>query len=189
MADLLTIAPEVARVMRERRTIGAFLPDAPPAAVIDAALELATWAPNHRKTEPWRFYRLGPQTKAALCDLNGKLVAEKKGLEAGEAKRRQWVTIPGWLAVTCRRSADALLEEEDYAACCCAIQNLTLALWSAGIGSKWSTGDVTRQPEFSRLLGFNPDEEKLVGLVWYGYPQTIPSQTRTPVQQFVRECS
>ena len=124
MSDPLMIAPEVAKVLRGRRTIGAYLPEAPPTAVIDAALELATWAPNHRKTEPWRFYRLGPQTKAALCDLSGKLVAEKKGSEAGEAKRRQWSSIPGWLAVTCRRSTDALLQEEDYAACCCAIQNL-----------------------------------------------------------------
>jgi nitroreductase len=187
MSPPLTISEDVARVLRERRTIGAFLPETPPVAVIDAALELATWAPNHRKTEPWRFYRLGSQTASALCELNAALVAEKKGRDAGEAKRRQWSTIPGWLVVTCQRSSDAFLQEEDYAACCCAVQNFALALWSAGLGTKWSTGDVTRHPQFFRLLDINPDEEKVVGLLWYGYPQSVPAQTRSPVAEFLRE--
>lgn len=187
MSHPSTISEEVARVLRERRTVGAFLPETPPAAVIDKALELATWAPNHRKTEPWRFYRLGPQTVSAICELNAALVAEKKGHDAGETKRRQWSMVPGWLLVTCRRSSDELLQQEDYAACCCAIQNFTLALWSAGVGSKWSTGDVTRHPDFFRLLDINPDDEKVVGLMWYGYPQSIPTQTRSPIVQFLHD--
>lgn len=187
MSFPLSISDEVAQVLRERRTVGAFLPEPPPVTVIDAALELATWAPNHRKTEPWRFYRLGPQTASAVCTLNAAIVAEKKGHDAGEAKRRQWSAVPGWLVVTCRRSPDELLQQEDYAACCCAIQNFSLALWSAGVGTKWSTGDVTRHPEFFRLLGINSGEEQVVGLLWYGYPQSVPTQTRSPVTQFLYE--
>lgn len=181
----MTISEELTAVMRGRRTVGAFLPKLPPAEVIASALELATWAPNHRKTEPWRFYWLGPQTAASITELNASLVAEKKGRDAGEAKRRQWSAIPGWLVMTCRKSADSLLQQEDYAACCCALQNLMLALWSAGIGTKWSTGDVTRHPEFARQVGMNLDEEFVVGLIWYGYPQSIPSQTRTPMREFL----
>ena len=181
-----TIPAAVAEVLRQRRTVGAFQPDLPPTSVVDAALELATWAPNHKKTEPWRFLKLGPQTAAAVVELNARLVAEKKGLDAAESKRKQWSRVPGWLVVTCPLSTDALLQEEDYAACCCAIQNLSLALWSARIGSKWSTGEVTRHPEFFRLLGLDAAKVRVVGLIWYGYPQATPQQTRTAVHEFVR---
>ena len=187
MSESVKISDAFAAVLRGRRTIGAFRPEMPPAEVIDTALELATWAPNHRKTEPWRFYRLGPQTATAVSNLNAALVAEKKGADAGEAKRKQWSAIPGWLVITCCKSDDSLLQQEDYAACCCAVQNFTLALWSAGIGTKWSTGDVTRHVDFARLVGIDLSREFVVGLIWYGYPQSTPVQTRSPHRQFLQE--
>lgn len=180
-----SIPAAVAEVLRQRRTVNSFEPDLPQASIVDAALELATWAPNHKKTEPWRFLKLGPETSAAVVELNARLIAEKKGAEAAESKRRQWSRVPGWLVVTSPLSPDPLLQEEDYAACCCAIQNLSLALWSAGIGTKWSTGDVTRHPEFLRLLDLDATKVRVVGVIWYGYPQAIPQQTRTPVAEFI----
>ena len=176
-----------AAVLRERRTIGAFRPEKPADELIRAALELACWAPNHRKTEPWRFTLLGPQTVERIVALNAELVAQKKGAAEAEKKKKQWGAVPGWLVVTCTRSADELQSEEDYAACCCAIQNLALSLWSRGIGTKWSTGDVTRQPKFLELVGVDPQQERMVGLVWYGYPTSIPEQTRRPLADVLRE--
>lgn len=155
--------------------------------MIDAALELATWAPNHRKTEPWRFTSLGPEAQRAIVALNAELIASKKGPEAAAAKTRQWSTIPGWLAVTCQVDADPFLAEEDYAATCCAVQNLMLALWSAGIGTKWSTGDVTRHPRYAEIVGFDPAQERTVGLIWFGFPETVPTQSRTAVTSLLRE--
>lgn len=182
-----TIPESVVAVIRGRRTIGQFKQGQPPRETIVAAIELATWAPNHRKTEPWRFAWLGTQSQQALIELNAELVAAKKGPEAAAVKARQWSTIPGWLAITCVRSEEPLLAEEDYAACCCAVQNLMLALWSVGIGTKWSTGDVTRHPRYAEIVGFDPTVERSVGLIWYGYPETIPAQSRTPALSFVRE--
>ncbi len=182
-----SIPESFAAVLRGRRTIGQFRAEPPPRETIATAIELATWAPNHRKTEPWRFAWLGPASQQAMISLNAELIAAKKGAEAAAAKTRQWSTIPGWLAVTSVRSADPLLAEEDYAACCCAVQNLMLALWSVGIGTKWSTGDVTRQPRYAEIVGFDPTVERSVGLIWYGYPETIPTQSRTPFTSLLRE--
>ena len=173
-------------VIRNRRTIGSFKPEVPEVSLIEAALEVARWAPNHKKTEPWRVYWLGPQTKSAVIQLNSTLIEKKKGKTEDEAKRKAWSAIPGWLAITCIRSEDPFREEEDYAACCCFIQNLMLALWSSEIGSKWSTGDVTREPEFNLLLGINTETERVVGLIWYGFPAVIPAQSRLPVTSFVQ---
>ncbi|MBI1312725.1 nitroreductase [bacterium] len=181
MTDAATL---IDRVIHERRTINNFLPEQPPVETIVAAIEAACWAPNHHQTEPWRFHLLGPKSIAAVVDLNAQLVTEAKGSVAGEAKRQRWSEVPGWLAVTCPRSQeDASRELEDYAACCCAIQNLSLFLWSRGIGVKWTTGAVTQHPDYFALLGLNSDEHLSVGLLWFGYPQTVPEQRRQSVDE------
>lgn len=177
----------VATVIRQRRTIHLFRTDVPPRELVLEAIDLARWAPNHRVTEPWRFHLLGPETAAQIVDLNAQLVAAKSGAEAGTKKRQQWSEVPGWMIVTSSRSSDSMLETEDYAATCCAIQNLTLFLWSRGVGVKWTTGNVTRHSEFFRILNINPDERRVVGMLWYGYPAEIPDQTRKPVTEIVCE--
>lgn len=173
--------------LQDRRTIHDFLPDSPPREAVLAALDAARWAPNHRLTEPWRFYWLGPQTAERISLLNADLVRGKSGEEAAAAKLRRWRAMPGWLAVTCSRSPDPVREQEDYAACCCAVQNLLLGLWAAGIGSKWSTGKVIREPGFFDAIGADAALEFCVGLVWYGYPQRVPAQHRAPLAQTLLE--
>lgn len=179
-------AQTIEDVIRGRRTIHNFTTEVPPFEQIKKAVELASWAPNHRHTEPWRFHHLGPESISAVVDLNARLVAEKKGAAAGEVKRERWSTIPGWLVVTSALSSDdAELEKEDYAACCCAIQNLSLYLWSVGIGVKWTTGAVTRHPEFYRLLNVDPAERQTVGVLWYGYATNVAQQKRQPVGEIL----
>jgi nitroreductase len=122
-----------------------------------------------------------------VIDLNSQIIAATKGPVDAEAKRKKWSEVPGWLVVTCELADDAFRREEDYAACCCFIQNLLIALWSAGIGTKWSTGDVTRHPDFFRLLNIDPAQQRVVGLFWYGYPAVTPGQTRRSVESFLIE--
>jgi nitroreductase len=182
-----SIDPTVASIIRGRRTIAAFRSDVPPRETVLAALELARWAPNHKKTEPWHVIWLGPESVRRVIDLNARILMQTKGAAEAESKSAKWAQVPGWLVVTCDLAADPLRRGEDYAACCCAIQNLQLALWSAGVGTKWSTGDVTRHPDFHELLGIDPAAQRVVGLVWYGYPAVVPQQTRKPVDSFLRE--
>ena len=177
--------PSLVEVIRGRRTVGSFRQEMPSPDLVEAAIEIARWAPNHKKTEPWRVYWLGPETTRAVIDLNASLVAKKKSATEAEAKRKSWSSVPGWLAITCLRSDDSLRHEEDYAACCCFVQNLMLVLWSSGIGTKWSTGDVTRESEFFQLLGIDAKSERVVGLVWYGYPAIVPEQSRKPIAAFL----
>jgi nitroreductase len=169
---------DVADLIRSRRTIADFKSDLPPEPLIREAIELARWAPNHKLTEPWRFHLIGPETKARIVEINTAIVTGKKGPEAGEAKRMSWSRVPGWIAVTCHRDADPLTEREDYAACACAIQNLSLFLWANGIGSKWISGPATRHEDMPSLLGYDPAERSLVGLIWYGYPAHVPHGSR-----------
>ncbi len=174
-------------LIRSRRTVNDFRPEPVVAELLLEAIELARWAPNHKHTEPWRFHLLGPETVAAIVELNTSLVAEKKGAEAAAVKRQRWSAVPGWLLVTSARGDDELRNREDYAATCCAVQNLSLALWNRGVGMKWTTGDVTRHPRFAEIVGLDIDVRDVVGLMWYGYPAKVPVSKRKPVEEIVEE--
>jgi nitroreductase len=176
-----------AAVLRGRRSIDLFEPEPVGTQVLLDAIEVARWAPNHRLTEPWRFYLIGPATRAALIDFGAAFDAAKKGEAAGAARRARLGTIPAFFVLTSRRSEDPLVDREDYAACCCAAQNLMLYLWHRGIGVKWTTGGMTRQPGFYELLGIEPTAEIVVGFFWYGVPRVIPAQKRRAVVDIVTE--
>jgi len=178
---------DLTAVLRGRRSIDLFAPDAVAADTVRAAIEVARWAPNHRLTEPWRCYLLGPATLRPVIDLAVELEIAKKGERAGPVRRARLEAIPGMFVLTSARSDDALLEREDYAACCCAAQNLMLYLWRQGIGVKWTTGGIIRQQRFSELLGIDFARESVVGLFWYGVPKVIPTQKRRPVAEIVTQ--
>lgn len=174
---------EFGEVLQGRRTINLYLQTPVPDGLVREAIEAATWAPNHHVTEPWHFYRLGRETVGRCLDLVRDIVTEKKGdPRAGEHKAANWAEKPGWLVVTCRKSDNELLQQEDYAACSSATQNFMLYLWKAGVGSKWTSGPITRDPRFFDIVGIDPDHEFVVGLIWYGYPKLTPTQARKPVE-------
>ena len=178
---------EFGEVLQGRRTINLYLQTRVPSGLVKEAIEAATWAPNHHVTEPWHFYLLGRETVGRCVDLVRDIVMEKKkDAKAAEFKAGRWAEKPGWLVVTCRRSEDPLRQQEDYAACSAAIQNLTLYLWKAGVGSKWTTGAITRDERFFDIVGIGSDEF-VVGLLWYGYPKVTPDQSRKPVNEALTE--
>jgi nitroreductase len=169
---------EFAEILRGRRTVNLYLQTPVPAELVRDAIEVATWAPNHHVTEPWRFILPGEQTVQKILDLCQRVVVSKKGAELGLHKRESWAEKPGWLIVTCQRSDDELRQNEDYAACSAAVQNFMLYLWKAGVGSKWTTGDITRDPRFFEIIGVDESEAFVVGLIWFGFPKLTPAQSR-----------
>ncbi len=172
-------------IIRTRRSINFFKSEQPPRELIVEGIDLARWAPNHHLTEPWHFYLLSTETIAKVIEINTDIVSKARGTKAGAIKHKRWSTIPGWLVVTCERSDDPVRQQEDYAACCCAVHALSLFLWSRGVGVKWTTGDVTRDPRFYDAVWVDPERESVVALLWYGYPAEIPVTVRKPVEQIL----
>lgn len=179
-------APTPARLLRERRTVslGSLSTTQEPdhAAVLEA-VESARWAPNHHLTEPWTFYLLDAERTARLGELWAELQARKGAKpEKVERKRREWGGSKGVLILTCTSAPDAskVDRKEDYAACCCAAQNLMLHLWAEGLGSKWSTGAVWEHEDFWPLLGHPqaPEQTEVVGVFFYGVPERVPEGRR-----------
>lgn len=156
-----------------RRTIKEFQPQPVPAELLDRVLTAGTLAQNHRLTEPWRFYILGPQTQAALAARDAKMA-----------------TKPAIVAVACAVQGDAFQRKEDYAAVACAVQNIQLAAWAEGLGMQWSTGRTAMATETAELLGIDLRTEEVAGLLFFGYPSaTPPARARKPLDEVARRLS
>ena len=156
--------------------------------VIERALHAAHHAPCHRLTFPWRFILVGPKTRDAIATLGVTLKQARSGLspEAANAAHAK-LLAPDRLIVVCQAAcADAFQAKEDYAACACAIQNLTLSLTADGVGSKWSSGAITRHPETYRLCQVDPGGFEIIGFIWAGHPQEIPTVNRPPLESVVK---
>jgi len=173
----------IAELIRARRTINLFESEPVGTSALIDAIELARWAPNHRLTEPWRFYLIGPETAASVARCWAGFEAELKGEAAGAARLKRLIAIPGHFVVTSARHEDAVIDLENYAAVCCAVQNLTLYLWQRGIGVKWTSGAITREPRLYQELGIDQQSERIVGYFWYGRPKLVAEQKRRSVDE------
>ena len=172
----------------KRRTIHQYEERAVREDVIERALHAAHHAPCHRLTFPWRFILVGPTTREALATLGVHLKAARTELSAAAAdSARAKLMAPDRLIVVCQAACpDPFQAREDYAACACAIQNLCLSLAADGVGSKWSSGAITRHPDTYRLCEVDPTGFEIIGFIWAGYPREVPSVNRPPLESVVK---
>ena len=180
---------EVDQAIKKRRTIHVFSKKIVPKEVIERAIFAANQAPCHRRTFPWRFTSLGINKRELLYQLQLSL---KFGIEEIDkynlTKIRDKILNPSHLLIASQVCSDNQLQKrEDYAACSCAIQNLSLSLVSDGVGYKWSTGKITTTPNTYQIAEIDPSEEEIIGFIWIGYgtkPQLI---TRPLLNTIFRE--
>lgn len=178
----------LSEIIKTRRSIGAFLDTPLPEEVVEELLEIAKWAPNHHLTQPWRFVYITGEARRELAELRRTLNEEACKLPEPEQRRavgeRAYQTImgiPAFLAVVMTQHENPHEREEDYAACCCLIQNFMLVAWERGIGTHWKT--ISNDPRQRAFLGLAPNEQ-LVGFLHLGYPAKIPSpRDRVPARE------
>lgn len=171
-----------------RRTIHDYRPDPVPEEALDRALQAAIRAPNHKLTNPWRFTRIGPQTRSKIVEVGVELKTAGKNVspEAEERVRKKLSGAPELLVVSQVRNPDPHRAREDYASVACAIENMMIVLWADGIGTKWSSGGVTTDPRTYELAGVDPQLEEIVGFVWIGYPSEVRETPRRALEEVYR---
>lgn len=176
-------AEPVLNALLERRTIHAYRRDPVDSRAVERALEAAIHAPNHRMTIPWRFVRVGRTTRARLAEIAVRLRA-KPGVPVAppiaDEIRSKLLDPPELIVVAVVRQPDPAIAREDYASAACAIQNLSLALFAQGIGSKWSTAKVASDAETYTVLGIDPAQQEIIGFVTAGLPAAVPATPPRP---------
>jgi len=164
---------DVETAIRSRRTHKAFGPDPLPREQIDGLLELASWAPNHNLTVPWRFRVVGPEALRRLKEVAGP---------EGAAKLDRAPTL---IVVSCVLSGDPVEEEEDLHATAASSYIVLLAAHARGLAGYWRTPGILRGAEGRAAVGL-PEEERFVGLLHLGHPrQEKPPPERPGVDRTI----
>jgi nitroreductase len=159
-------------VIRSRRTHKSFGPEPVPRDTLDDLLELARWAPNHHRTNPWRFRVLGPKTLEKLKDA------------AGPAEAAKLDRAPTLIVASAALSGDLVQDEEDICATAAAIYAVLLAAQARGLAGYWRTPSILRTKAGRLAVGL-PDGERFLGLIHLGAPRSDPSpRERAPLDDY-----
>ena len=188
MAESTTDFERLAALIRERRTSLLMDRERPVEPVlVDALCELACWAPNHKKTWPWRFAEFTGDGRARLGNtMADDMVAADFGDETKREKTRtKYLRAPSVLVVGCTPHANDTLHQENRDAVAAGIQNLLRGATSLGLASFWSTPALTRPPGVLELCGFAP-EDQIVGVLYLGWPDGECAVPERPVPAITR---
>lgn len=173
--------PELIDVIRSRRSIGKCSDEVPDRALIEQVLEAATWAPNHKQTEPWRFVVLTGSAREGLGEAMGRAAA--KGIDDPDAAQAAFdkaatkpLRAPYVIAVYAVPDP-AMPVVEEVAATAAAVQNMLLAAHALGLAAMWRTGALVFSDEVRAFLDM-PANAEMLGTVYIGYANMAP-----PVRQ------
>ena len=174
----------IAELIRSRRTIKKFKNEPVELDIITELLEVATWAPNHKMREPWRFIAVVDEGRERLVQwLKEEKERGKRAQPMTESKIAYLHSIPAFVAVVMPVDPRPMIFEEDHSAVSALVQNFQLAAWERGIGMLWNTDSSIYSPEFHKKIGVERGE-KIVGLMYIGYPEMTPeARPRTPIEE------
>jgi nitroreductase len=162
---------ELEELIRRRRTSLRVDPDRPiPSALLDRLVGVVGWAPNHKRTWPWRIAVVTDRGRDRL----GELVAsyeERNGSDPARVAKARTKYVRAPVVVIFGRAAhsDPTRWTEDRDAVVAGIQNFLLAATAAGLASHWATGTWMADEAVKAFAGLDPVDE-LVALVYLGWP-------------------
>ena len=172
--------------IRSRRNVKEFTQRDVDNALIERIIEAATWAPNHRHTEPWRFIVLpkGGTTRKKVAQIvhdwtyhNVKNPSPERRAQSAGAIRNEILNIPAMLYIYSIPGDNEEVTQENYAAACCAAQNMLLAAHAHGLAVGWSTGRTCKCENIHTTIGADPSWN-IVGAFSIGYPKKTPTAKR-----------
>lgn len=176
----------VAETIRTRRSNLHVDLDRPiPPQMVEALTELAVMAPNHHRTNPWRFTVLSGPARLRLGELVARELAKRPEVKESylERQRAQFLRAPTVLVVASAGSEDPIKHLENKHAVAAGIENLLLGATAAGLASAWKSGpamvDATVTAAVKAELGLDPGDE-IVGIVYLGHPIAPPGSRTTP---------
>ncbi|MEO6651253.1 MAG: nitroreductase [Ilumatobacteraceae bacterium] len=172
---------ELADIIRTRRTHMLVNRDRDvPVDLAEQLIELATWAPNHKKTWPWKFAIVTGPGRSDLGEAFADDMVERGvGDEGKRTKTRtKYLRTPMSLVVGCEPHEHPTFHAENRDAVAAAIQNILLGATAAGLASFWGTAPVSDSSRALELCRFAP-EDRILAIVYLGWPN---GTVETPIR-------
>ncbi|SJN37399.1 Protein YdjA [Psychrobacter sp. JB385] len=180
--------------INSRRSMGNLDEPAPTHAQIEAAIECAATAPDHKKLNPWRFivtqgearHQLG---QALLKAAQEKAASEDEVLSEKDIKKTQSMPLRAPLIITVVTKIQAHKKVppfEQMLSAGAAVQNLILALKAQGFSTVWRTGLLCNEPAVKAYFDVGPDDY-VTAFVYTGTsPKNEPIRKPIDIEPLVR---
>ncbi|MBL6636610.1 MAG: nitroreductase [Ilumatobacteraceae bacterium] len=142
-----------------------------PEGIIRDLCELALWAPNHKRTWPWRFAAFSGDGRVRLGDACAQdLISAGSDDEIKIKKvRSKYTRVPAVLVIGSAPDEHPTFHDENRDAVAAGIQNALLGATALGLASFWSTAPVIDGEQTLALCGFEP-ATRLIGMIYLGWP-------------------
>jgi nitroreductase len=176
-------SPEIlSRIIQDRRTCKNFDDAELSKDSIENLLELAVFAPNHRLNEPWRF-RVTSKLAILRWIKEFQAKANPEELTAFQKYFDKLPKLGALIFVSSLRDENPIIDLENYAAVCAAIQNILLGATAEELKTFWSTGKFFSHPLSFSFLNFPEKIERFVGAIWIGKGEQPTAKPRTPTKE------
>lgn len=178
---------DFAALVRARRTSMQIDRERPvPRELVEHLCELAQWAPNHKRTWPWRFALAEGDGRARLGEVIATAMEAHADPPEKVAKARtKYLRTPATLIVGSAAGDSELRSAENRDAVAAGVQTLLLAATAQGLASYWGSCPKGANDVVAQLARFEPGTfvAAIVYLGWAAEPVATPE--RPPVQLHV----
>ena len=140
-----------------------------PVEIVEQLCDLAQWAPNHKRTWPWRFALLTGDSRARLGEtIAAVLAANGEEQFKVDKARTKYLRTPGTLIVGSAPGDSPMRTAENRDAVAAGMQNLLLGATALGLASYWGSCPKGANDPVAELCGFDPGTF-VVSLTYLGY--------------------
>jgi len=166
------------QVIETRRSIRSYTEQPVPIELVEALLDTAIYAPNHKLREPWRFVLAIEDGQTRYVDALMELLTARGQFETKTSEQRQQAEqklreVPVYLTVLCQVQGTPDQQLEDTLATAAMIQNLQLVATERGLGCCWKSGKHWFTPEYASLVDAS-ENERVLGVIQIGWPAIVP---------------
>lgn len=174
---------ELSALIRERRTSMLVDKTRPvPRDLVERLCELAQWAPNHKRTWPWRFAMAEGDGRARLGNaIADAMDAHGDAPEKVAKARTKYLRTPTVLVVGSTVGDTDQRTAENRDAVAAGVQNILLAAASLGLATYWGSCPKGANDAVARLSGFEHDTF-VSAIIYVGWAtESVAAPPRPPV--------
>jgi nitroreductase len=175
------IAHIIDDIIRARRTSMLVDKERPvPNELIEELCELASWAPNHKRTWPWRFTAITGPAQLRFGDTVAEAMAAFGDEPAKVDKARtKYARTPAVVVVGSTAGDSELRAAENRDATAAAIQNFMLAATARGLATYWGSCPKGANDPVAQFCGFEPDTA-VVCIMYLGWATSTVEAPERP---------
>jgi nitroreductase len=177
----MTDLDQLGQLIRSRRT--SMLVDnerAVPHDLIEQLCELAQWAPNHKRTWPWRFAVVEGPARATLGNvIADRMEAMDDPPDKAAKTRGKYLRTPMNVVVGAAHGDSPTRTAENRDAGAAGVQNFLLAATAAGLATFWGSCPKGANDAVAEWCGF-ADQTFVVALIYVGWASTAVAAPERP---------